>query len=183
MNRVDFQIWLITSWTLCVNNRVHSTHIHHTHVKSKFKTTLYISIDYFKASWGPVEHNLKQCLCVNPPMTFLSGCGFSSTGAEGGALCASASFMLAVRLLQFHSRVPSLLIYPKLFFFFEVFVAVVALDVALLPPSGDSPPPCPQSPADWSGPWFSHKDRQRLVLIFRLSYSHMFTFTQWHFRK
>lgn len=176
MIRVDFQIWLITPLTLCVNNRVRSTYIHNTHVKFKLKTTWYINIDYFEASWGAVEHNLKQCLCGNPPMTFLSGCGFSSTGAEGGALCASASVMLAVRLLQFLSGVPSLLIYPKLFFFFEVFVAVVALDVALLPPSGDSPPPCPQSPADRSGPWFSHKTETGFnFLPFIFSYVHIYT--------
>lgn len=39
-------------------------------------------------------------------MTFLSACVLSSTGADGGALCASASVMLAAVKLHFHSEIP-----------------------------------------------------------------------------
>jgi len=44
---------------------------------------------------------------LHPPMTFLSG--FSSSVTDGGALCASASVMLAVRLRHFHPFPPPLL--------------------------------------------------------------------------
>lgn len=49
-------------------------------------------------------------------MTFLSGWVLSSTGADGGALCASASVMLVVGLLHSHYRSPFLLLFPKLFY-------------------------------------------------------------------
>lgn len=52
------------------------------------------------------RHLLSIFILTDPPMTFLSACGFSSTGAGGGALCASASVMLAAVKLHFHSEIP-----------------------------------------------------------------------------
>lgn len=52
------------------------------------------------------RHILSIFILTDPPMTFLSACGFSSTGAGGGALCASASVMLAAVKLHFHSEIP-----------------------------------------------------------------------------
>lgn len=73
-------------------------------------------------------------------MTFLSACGLSSTGADGGALCASASVMIAAGILHVHSGAPpscSSHNFSSSYSFWG-FAAVGVFCVTLLPPCGSS---------------------------------------------
>lgn len=102
---------------------------------SEFKT----KSDHFKYYLSEIQSQAGTMRTFsNPPMTFLSAWSLSSTGAGGGALCASASVMLAARLLYFHSGDSPRLALPITFLLLLLWgfaVAAVFL-VALLPPCG-----------------------------------------------